>query len=184
MRQIEDFGGFEKLTRKKSSRFPREATNDQLEDEQRHFIRGFAAWGNLESGHRSKPVVPQDVLVGDVLYIRNKLWKIEHEQTEYHPAVCALSPIEQDIPFLKGTDSLNVIPRYRSKYFFIKPTPRNGLLKLTAFKKYPRLLRFNSIKNYYPERHLGCVDEHIQERLSELASHFLEIHPDTLKEAE
>lgn len=171
MRNIEDFGGFEKITRTKARRNPREAYNDRLANEQNP-TQDWSAWGNKLTGHRPQPLVPQEVLVGDVLFVKDKVWGFENVKSEDHLGVCAYNHLEQDIPFLKGTDARNINPRYRALNLVFKPSEKNGLKKMTAFERKPRLLRFNHIKNYYPERHIGRLDEDDQMAVMDAAVRF------------
>jgi hypothetical protein len=51
------------------------------------------------------------------------------------------------------------MPRKARHYYVVAPTKENGLHKLTAFRLVPRHFRLHRLKLYFPERHIGRLDE-------------------------
>lgn len=174
MRNIEDFGGFEKITQKKQGRKAGDSYRNRPNKAAKPpSSSGWLNRGAAISGHRARPHTPQDIHIGDVVVVEDLVWGFDNPRSKGHPGVCAHSAIDQEIPFLKGTDEVNLKPHYRATYILVLPSPNNGLEKVTAFYKKPHFLRFNRIRNYFPERHLGQLDEDDQRQVMEVAASFL-----------
>jgi hypothetical protein len=155
---IEDFGGFErygrgkpfdKLRRKPSvgSKVAQSYSPQTIEE---RYPESSAESERLDS--------PDVVHVGDVLFIADKVWRIDNPKSEDHPGVCGFAPVELGVPFLQGTDERNLKRWYRANYLCIPPIQGNGLKKPTAFNMEPKWLRLNTVKNYYPQRLAGRLD--------------------------
>ena len=135
---IEDFGGFErygrgkpfdKLRRKPSvgSKVAQSYSPQTIEE---RYPESSAESERLDS--------PDVVHVGDVLFIADKVWRIDNPKSEDHPGVCGFAPVELGVPFLQGTDERNLKRWYRARYHlfrFLSSVPwRNGTPSSTGAK--------------------------------------------------
>jgi hypothetical protein len=106
----------------------------------------------------SAPFAADNILPGAVLMVPNRHWGFEVVSAEDHPGACAhYQPGASDAILVKGTDAEHV--RHPRRYYFADATPGNGLKKRTAFELVPRLFRLHRLKLFFPERHLGRLDE-------------------------
>jgi hypothetical protein len=101
---------------------------------------------------------PARDLPGAVLMIPNRHWGFEVVSAEDHPGACLdYSDARREGLLLQGTDADNV--RQPRVYHIVAPTTENGLQKRTAFRLVPRYFRLHRLKLYFPERHIGRLDE-------------------------
>jgi hypothetical protein len=122
-------------------------------------------------GHEPEEFDPESALPGAVLMVPNRHWGFEVASAADHPGVCTHHrPATADAVLVKGTDAEHV--RFPHRYFIVRPTDGNGLSKRTAFELVPRPFRLHRLKLFFPERHLGRVDEftlqHLQAELARL----------------
>jgi hypothetical protein len=102
---------------------------------------------------------PARDLPGAVLMIPNRHWGYEVVSADDHPSACLdYSEARQSGLLLQGTDASRM-PRKARHYYVVAPTKENGLQKLTAFRLVPRHFRLHRLKLYFPERHIGRLDE-------------------------
>ncbi len=101
---------------------------------------------------------PDKDLPAAVFMIPNRYWGFELLTSDDHPGACAhyLGRTREAI-LVKGTDADNV--RSPRRFYFVAPTPGNGLSKETAFELVPRYFRLHRIRLFYPERQLGWLDD-------------------------
>jgi hypothetical protein len=125
-------------------------------------------------GDETTPFDPAVALPGAVLMVPNPHWGFEGVTSADHPGACTYyRQPSRDAVLVKGTDAENV--RYPRRYFFIDPTAENGLQKRTAFELVPRLFRLHRLRLYFPQRHLGRLDE---TTLRDLRAELARIHPE------
>lgn len=119
--------------------------------------------GSDIAGHRPQPPEPTPDMIGDAYAVPNDHWGFENVRTTDHPGLCMGIPDKQTQPVLlsKGTDLSRLRPQYRAAYFAIDPNEQNGLKKTTAFSRHFIQFSFRRVMLYYPERHLGHVDESV-----------------------
>jgi len=117
---------------------------------------------------------PQEDLPGAVFMVPNRHWGFEGSTSDDHPGACAhyQERVRQAI-LVKGTDTENV--RSPRRFFFVVPTHGNGLSKETAFELVPRYFRLHRIRLFYPERHLGWLDD---ATLHGLCDELARLHPE------
>lgn len=116
---------------------------------------------------------PEQELPGAVLMIPNSHWGIPGVTSTDHPGACAAFLLDRrEGVLVSGTDRENV---RRGDYFLVDPTPGNGLTKPTAFKLVPRHFRFHRLRLYFPERHIGRLDD---PTLRDLQYELARLHPE------
>jgi hypothetical protein len=117
---------------------------------------------------------PHDDLPGAVFMVPNRHWGFEGSSSEDHPGACAhYQERARQAILVKGTDADNV--RSPRPFYFVAPTARNGLSKKTAFELVPRYFRLHRIRLFYPERHLGWLDD---AELHGLCDELARLHPE------
>jgi hypothetical protein len=90
--------------------------------------------------------------------VPNRHWGFESLTSDDHPGACVhYQAAERQAMLVKGTDAEHI--RFPRRYYFVAPTPENGLLKPTGFELVPRFFRLHRLKLFYPERHLGRLDD-------------------------
>ena len=106
---------------------------------------------------------------GAVFMVPNRHWGFESFASDDHPGACVhYQASERQATLVKGTDAENV--RFLRRYFFVAPTPGNGLQKHTAFELVPRYFRLHRLKLFYLERQFGRLDDAtLQDLRTELA---------------
>lgn len=109
--------------------------------------------------HEQRPTNPSQEMPGDVYIIPDKHWRITTNSTE-HPGVCIKYNEEQrEVVLCKGTSATNIPEYYQDCYTIIEPKEKNGLSKGTAFFHQPQIMRLHKVLLYYPERHIGSLDQ-------------------------
>jgi hypothetical protein len=106
--------------------------------------------------------------------VPNRHWGFEIMNSDDHPGACAhYQERARQAILVKGTDAENIYSPQR--FYVVVPTPSNGLLKKTAFELVPRYFRLHRIRLFYPERHLGWLDE---ATLHGLCHELARLHPE------
>jgi len=117
---------------------------------------------------------PNEDLPGAVFMVPNRDWKIKGSTSDDHPGACAhYQERAREAIVVKGTDAENV--RFSRRFYFVAPTQGNGLSKKTAFELVPRPIRLHRIRLFYPERHLGWLDD---ATLHALCDELARLHPE------
>jgi hypothetical protein len=115
-----------------------------------------------------------EVLPGAVLMVPNRHWGFESLTSEDHPGACAhCQEGARQAILVKGTDADNV--RSPRRFYFVAPTLGNGLQKRTGFELVPRYFRLHRIRLFFPERHLGRLDD---ADLHGLCEELARLHPE------
>jgi hypothetical protein len=113
-------------------------------------------------------------LPGAVFMVPNRHWGFEGTSSDDHPGACAhYRERARQAILVKGTDADTV--RSPRRYYFVAPTSGNGLTKETAFELVPRYFRLHRIRLFYPERHLGWLDD---AALHGLCDELARLHPE------
>ena len=95
---------------------------------------------------------------GAVFMVPNRDWDFESPTSENHPGACLYDQVaERQAVLVKGSDA-DACP-HAPEIFFVAPTSGNGLQKPTAFELVPRYFRHHRLKLFFPERHLGRLDD-------------------------
>ncbi|MBV9123315.1 MAG: hypothetical protein JO112_08160 [Planctomycetes bacterium] len=117
---------------------------------------------------------PAQDLPGAVFMVPNRQWGFEGLTSDDHPGACAhYQERTREAILVKGTDAGHVrLPR---RFYVVAPTPGNGLSKETAFELVPRYFRLHRVRLFYPERHLGRLDE---AALHGLCDELARLHPE------
>jgi hypothetical protein len=117
---------------------------------------------------------PDKDLPGAVFMVPNRYWGFEGSTSDDHPGACAhYQESARQAILVKGTDAENV--RSPRRFYFVAPAPGNGLSKETAFELVPRYFRLHRIRLFYPERHLGWLDD---ANLHGLCDELARLHPE------
>jgi hypothetical protein len=121
-----------------------------------------------------EPFNATTLLPGAVLMVPNRHWGFEVVSATDHPGACThYREAARDAVLVKGTDAENI--RNPRRFYFADPTAENGLQKRTAFELVPRLFRLHRMKLFFPERHLGRLDE---ATLQALRAELARLHPE------
>lgn len=114
--------------------------------------------GPPDASTESAILEPDRDLPGAVMMIPNRHWGFETVSAVDHPGVCLnYSHARREGLLLMGTDVDHM--RHPHLYYVVEPTPVNGLQKLTAFRLVPRYFRWHRLQLYFPQRHIGRLDE-------------------------
>jgi hypothetical protein len=117
---------------------------------------------------------PAEDLPGAVFMVPNRHWGFEGPTSDDHPGACAhYRERARQAILVKGTDAENV--RSPRLFYFVAPRAGNGLSKETAFELVPRYFRLHRIRLFYPERHLGWLDD---ATLHGLCDELARLHPE------
>ncbi len=159
-----------------------ENADDDLSDVPGHKPRGRSRRTRVrnepedlfESQVEPEPFDPVAALPGAVLMVPNRQWGFEVVSAADHPGACTHYR-EQAVAavLVKGTDAEHI--RNPRRYFLADPTTENGLQKRTAFELVPRLFRLHRMRLFFPERHLGRLDE---ATLQALRAELARLHPE------
>ncbi|MEN8217514.1 MAG: hypothetical protein ABFS56_14320 [Pseudomonadota bacterium] len=110
--------------------------------------------------HQHCPEEPSREMPGHVYMVPDKHWKFEAIGRDDHPGVCIdCDDTRRKARLCRGRDAKTLRPQYRASYAVISPDDRNGLEKDTAFGKVPTEFKLHKVLLYYPERHIGSLDQ-------------------------
>lgn len=113
-------------------------------------------------------------LPGAVLMVPNRQWGFEVVSAADHPGACTEYRDGTALAILvKGTDAGHM--RHPRRFFFADASNENGLKKRTAFELVPRPFRLHRLKLFFPERHLGRLDD---ATLQSLRAELARLHPE------
>lgn len=113
-------------------------------------------------------------LPGAVLMVPNRNWGFESTTSDDHPGACVHhQQRSRQVILVKGTDAENI--RSPRQFYFVAPTPDNGLQKRTGFELVPKYFRLHRIRLFFPERYLGRLDD---ATLHALCDELARLHPE------
>jgi hypothetical protein len=122
----------------------------------------------------SEPFDADIDLPGAVLMVPNRHWGFEVVSATDHPGACTHYQLGAgDAILVKGTDAEHV--RHPRRFFFADASAANGLQKRTAFELVPRPFRLHRLRLFFPERHMGRLDEFT---LQALRAELARLHPE------
>ena len=117
------------------------------------------------SAHEQCPDEPCTNSMGHVYRVPNTHLDINVVENMDHYCVFTGCDEKQRFAFLhKGTSKIK--PKYKAFYTIVEPNlEENGLSKPTAFEHIPKIVKLHKVKLYYPERHIGKLNQSDLERL-------------------
>ena len=117
---------------------------------------------------------PERDLPGAVFMVPNAHWGFEIVTATDHPGACLeYRPASRVGVLVQGTDVEHIT--HRHLYYEVQPDEKNKLQKPTAFRLVPRYLRLHRLKLYFPERHVGDLDE---ATLNAVREELARLHPE------
>jgi hypothetical protein len=109
---------------------------------------------------------PSSDLDGVILDVPDSHWFIETGTSTQHPGACVHYEATRGRGILlKGTDTENIQPDLRWRYYFVTPDQDNGLEFQTAFECAPRYFRLHRLRTLLADRRRGRLSQHDLEAL-------------------
>jgi hypothetical protein len=122
-------------------------------------------WGDEEESVRPEIDPSDEDLIGSVLAVPDRLWRIEALGREDHPGVCTdCQPEVIQATLVKGrdaaTDRGNPLKR-----MIVSPSRINGLRKATSFQLVPLYRPLRNVRLLYHNRRMGTLEPELFDEL-------------------
>jgi hypothetical protein len=128
------------------------------------------------NGHKPPPSDPASEMPGDVMLTPDRMFGFEAVGRTDHPGACVyVMPDTGRVAMSKGTDGDKLNWRYRAHYVLVEANEAFGLSKLTAFSTRTKHIKIGRIMLFYPERHIGRLDDAIVRELQWASGEFVEL---------